>query len=36
MVHMQSFKLFETTQNEEDMVVKSKQSWYLIIDLIHI
>jgi hypothetical protein len=36
MVHLQSFKLFERTQNEEDMVVKSKQSQCSIINLIHI
>jgi len=36
MVHLQSFKLFERIQNEEDMVVKSKQNQCSIIDLIHI
>jgi hypothetical protein len=36
MVHLHLFKLFERTQNEEDMVVKSKKNQCSIIDLIHI
>ncbi len=36
MVHLYSFKLFKRTQNEEDMVVTSKQNQCSIIDLIQI